>query len=124
MDTQPAVPSADGVVSKPSPYPVDETVRRLEEAARGKGLTVFARIDHRSGAREAGLDMQDEQVLIFGNPQAGTPGTAVSPQPAQPAEQQNPAQKKPGFWGRLFGKGGDEEKKNTPPPSPQQPPPQ
>jgi len=79
MDTQPAVPSADGVVSKPSPYPVDETVRRLDEAARGKGLTVFARIDHRSGAREAGLDMQDEQVLIFGNPRAGTPLMVARP---------------------------------------------
>jgi len=62
MDTQPTVPSADGVVSRPSPYPVDETVRRLDEAARGKGLTVFVRIDHGSGAREAGLDMRDEQV--------------------------------------------------------------
>ena len=65
--------SADGVISKPSPYPVDETVRRLEEIMRGKGLTVFARIDHRSGAGDVGLEMQDEQVLIFGNPRAGTP---------------------------------------------------
>jgi uncharacterized protein (DUF302 family) len=63
---------ADGVISKPSPYTVDETIRRLEEVVRGKGLAVFARIDHRSGAREVGLDMQDEQVLIFGNPRTGT----------------------------------------------------
>jgi len=64
---------ADGVISKPSPYTVDETIRRLDEVVRGKGLTVFARIDHRAGAREVGLDMQDEQVLIFGSPRAGTP---------------------------------------------------
>ena len=57
------------------------------------------------------------------NLQTGTPGTTVSPQPAQPAEQQNGPKKKPGFWGRLFGKGEEDEKKN-PPPNPQQPPPQ
>jgi uncharacterized protein (DUF302 family) len=73
MATQLTAPSADGVISKPSPYSVDETMRRLDEVVRGKGLTVFARIDHRAGAREAGLDMQDEQVLIFGSPKAGTP---------------------------------------------------
>jgi uncharacterized protein (DUF302 family) len=74
-----AVPSADGVVSKSSPYSVDETIRRLDEVVRGKGLTVFARIDHRSGARELGLDMQDEQVLIFGSPRAGTPLMVARP---------------------------------------------
>jgi uncharacterized protein (DUF302 family) len=80
MGTQLApVPSADGVISKPSPYSMDETIRRLDEVVRGKGLTVFARIDHRAGAREVGLDMQDEQVLIFGNPRAGTPLMVARP---------------------------------------------
>ena len=79
MGTQPEVPSADGVISKPSPYSVDETIRRLDQVVRGKGLSVFARIDHRAGAREAGLDMQDEQVLIFGNPRAGTPLMVARP---------------------------------------------
>jgi len=79
MGTPQAVPSADGVISKPSPYSVDETIRRLDEVVRGKDLTVFSRIDHRSGAREVGLDMQDEQVLIFGNPRAGTPLMVARP---------------------------------------------
>lgn len=69
----------DGVISKPSPYTVDETIRRLEEVVRGKGLTVFARVDHRSAAREVGLDMQDEQVVIFGSPRAGTPLMVARP---------------------------------------------
>ena len=73
------VPSAEGVVSRPSRYSADETVRRLEQVASGKGFTVFARIDHRAGAREAGLDMQDEQVLIFGNPRSGTPLMVARP---------------------------------------------
>jgi len=54
-------------------------VKRLEEVVRGKGFTVFARIDHRAGAREVGLDMQDEQVLIFGNPRGGTPLMVARP---------------------------------------------
>ena len=76
---QAAVPSAEGVVTKPSLHSVDETIRRLDEVVRGKGLTVFARVDHRAGAREVGLDMQDEQVLIFGNPRAGTPLMVARP---------------------------------------------
>jgi len=79
MGTPLSSPTADGVLSKPSPYSVDETVHRLEETVRAKGLTVFARIDHRAGAREAGLEMQDEQVLIFGNPRAGTPLMVARP---------------------------------------------
>ena len=77
MGMQPTVPSADGTIT--SPYSVEETIRRLDEVVRGKGLTVFARIDHGSGAREVGLDMQDEQVLIFGNPRAGTPLMVARP---------------------------------------------
>jgi len=79
MGTQPTVPSAEGVISKPSPYSVDETIRRLEEVVRSKGLTIFARVDHRAGARQVGLDMQDEQVLIFGSPRAGTPLNGCAP---------------------------------------------
>jgi len=79
MGTPLSSPTADGVLSKPSPYSVDETVRRLDETVRGKGLTVFARVDHCAAAREAGLEMQDEQVLIFGSPRAGTPLMVARP---------------------------------------------
>jgi uncharacterized protein (DUF302 family) len=47
-------------------------MRRMEETARSKGLTVFARIDHAAGARDVGLTMQEEQLIVFGNPRAGT----------------------------------------------------
>jgi uncharacterized protein (DUF302 family) len=67
------------MISRSSRYSVDETMRKIEEVVRGKGLTVFARIDHRAGAREVSLDMQDEQVLIFGNPRAGTPLMVARP---------------------------------------------
>lgn len=76
----PAVaPSAQGVASKLSPYAVTDTVRRLEETARSKGLTVFAHIDHGGAARSVGLTMQDEELLILGNPRAGTPLMVARP---------------------------------------------
>ena len=51
----------------------DETTRSLVEAIARRGLTLFARIDHAAGAREVGLELADEQVLLFGNARSGTP---------------------------------------------------
>ena len=50
-----------------------ETVGRLSEAIERRGLTVFGRIDHAAAAREAGLELADEEVVVFGSPRAGTP---------------------------------------------------
>jgi uncharacterized protein (DUF302 family) len=49
-----------------------ETVARLINAIESRGLTVFARIDHAAAAREAGLELADEEVVVLGNPRAGT----------------------------------------------------
>jgi uncharacterized protein (DUF302 family) len=64
---------ADGLVNVPSGHSVKETVDRLESAAKSKGLTVFARIDHAAGALEAGLALRPTELLIVGNAKAGTP---------------------------------------------------
>lgn len=50
-----------------------ETLSRLLNAIERRGIRVFAQIDHAAGAREAGLELADEAVVIFGNPRAGTP---------------------------------------------------
>jgi len=50
-----------------------DTHRLLLEAIERRGLTVFARIDHAAGARAAGLELADEEVVLFGSPQSGTP---------------------------------------------------
>jgi uncharacterized protein (DUF302 family) len=50
-----------------------ETVAHLSEALERRGLTVFARIDHAAAARAAGLELADEEVVLFGSPRAGTP---------------------------------------------------
>jgi uncharacterized protein (DUF302 family) len=57
----------------PSTSGYAETMSRLIEAIASRGLTVFARIDHAAAAREAGLDLAPEEVVIFGNARAGTP---------------------------------------------------
>jgi uncharacterized protein (DUF302 family) len=51
---------------------VAATLERLRAALDARGISVFAQIDHAGGARDVGLDMADEQVLIFGDPKAGT----------------------------------------------------
>ena len=68
-----AAAAADGLVALKSPYPAKETMNRLEDNAKQRGLTVFARIDHAAGATRVGKTLRPTEVLIFGNPQGGTP---------------------------------------------------
>ncbi len=46
---------------------------RLVAAVTGREITIFARVDHGGGARAAGLELADEELLIFGDPRTGTP---------------------------------------------------
>jgi uncharacterized protein (DUF302 family) len=50
-----------------------DTVERLIDGIESRGLTIFASIDHAAGAREAGMDLAEEEVVLFGSPRAGTP---------------------------------------------------
>lgn len=56
-----------------------ETLTRLIDAISHKGLTVFAQIDHAAAAREVGMELPDEVVVVFGNPRAGTPLMQADP---------------------------------------------
>jgi uncharacterized protein (DUF302 family) len=56
-----------------SAYGYSDTLQRLLDAISSRGLTVFAQIDHAAAARDVGMELADEAVLIFGNPRAGTP---------------------------------------------------
>ena len=38
-----------------------------------RGLNIFARIDHAAGASKVGKSLRPTELLIFGNPQGGTP---------------------------------------------------
>jgi uncharacterized protein (DUF302 family) len=74
-----AAPADQGLTERLSPYPVPETIDRLEAAFGSKGVHVFARIDHSAGAQAAGLSLRPTQLLIFGNPKVGTPLMQVAP---------------------------------------------
>jgi uncharacterized protein (DUF302 family) len=71
--------SSTGIASIISPHPVDATISKLKAMIESKGLTLFAHIDHRAGALQAGLQMQPAHVLIFGHAQAGTPLMIANP---------------------------------------------
>ena len=64
--------AADGLISLRSSYGPKETTNRLETEVKGKGLTVFARIDHAAGAAQVGLPLPATELLIFGNAKGGT----------------------------------------------------
>ena len=72
-------PSVEGIVTRPSPFSVEETLVRLQEAIHSRNLTLFAHIDHSGEAKRVGLTMQEAHVLIFGSPKAGTPLMIASP---------------------------------------------
>jgi uncharacterized protein (DUF302 family) len=63
----------DDLVTLPSAHGARETVERLKSLLSRKGIEVFADVDHAAGARKVGLSLRPTRVLIFGNPQAGTP---------------------------------------------------
>jgi len=69
----------NGVITRPSPYSVTDLVERLIEAFQSHNLQIFARIDQREAARGHGLDMPPMELLLFGNPAAGTPLMIVHP---------------------------------------------
>lgn len=60
------------LTSVKSAHSVPATVDRVIAALGRRGITVFVRIDHAAGARKAGLELADEELVIFGDPRAGT----------------------------------------------------
>ena len=62
-----------GITRIASHHSVAQTMERLESLLKERGVMIFARIDFSGDAARAGLTMPPEQMLIFGNPKAGTP---------------------------------------------------
>ena len=70
---QPAWAQDNGLIVKQSNFGVGETLDRLEALFGDRGIGVAARVDHAAAAEKAGLELKPNQVLIFGNPNLGTP---------------------------------------------------
>jgi uncharacterized protein (DUF302 family) len=69
----------NGIISQPSSYPVTETIDRLTTVLQAKGIPIFARIDQQVEAEKVGLSLRPTQLLLFGNPKAGTPLMVAEP---------------------------------------------
>jgi uncharacterized protein (DUF302 family) len=71
-----------GILRAASNHSVDQTVARLKSILEAKGVKLFTIVDHSGEAASAGLKMPSTKLLIFGNPQAGTPLMLASPSAA------------------------------------------
>ena len=72
----------EGIVKIPTSHSVDETVDKLKTILKAKGVTLFALVDHSGEAEKAGLKMRPTKLLIFGNPNGGTPVMLAAPSTA------------------------------------------
>lgn len=52
---------------------VAEVSDRLVNAVEGAGAKVFARVPHSKGAASVEMELEDAELVIFGNPKLGTP---------------------------------------------------
>jgi uncharacterized protein (DUF302 family)/uncharacterized membrane protein YidH (DUF202 family) len=72
----------NGILRIPGNHSVDQTVSKLQEALKAKGVKLFAVVDHSGEAASASLKMPNTKLLIFGNPKAGTLLMLASPSAA------------------------------------------
>jgi uncharacterized protein (DUF302 family) len=64
---------AEGLITVVSALSAKATMDKLEATVKERGLNVFARIDHAAGAARINKTLAPTELLIFGNPQGGTP---------------------------------------------------
>ena len=69
----------NGIVTVASLRSVDNTVAQLEQMLHANGVKTFAIVDHSGEAAAAGLVMRPTKLVIFGNPNAGTPLMVAAP---------------------------------------------
>ena len=65
--------ASEGLVTLKSAHSAKATADKLVKMLKQKGMTVFARIDHAAGAKTVEKTLRPTEVIIFGNPKAGTP---------------------------------------------------
>lgn len=64
--------ASDRLVAQESKWSVDQTVARLEQALKARGVPIFAQFDHDDNARKSEMTLRPTHVLVFGNPKVGT----------------------------------------------------
>jgi uncharacterized protein (DUF302 family) len=69
-----------GLVVMTSPHSIDTTVARLERALEAAGpISIMARVDHAANAETVDRSLRPTRLLVFGNPELGTPLMETSP---------------------------------------------
>ena len=68
-----------GIVQLRSSHAWGETLERLRELVKARGLAIVAEVDHSGAAAKAGLSMRPSVLVIFGNAKSGTPLMVASP---------------------------------------------
>jgi len=66
MSDSSATQASETVVTKTARHSVEDTVAKLSELVKGRGLTLFAIVDHSGEARRIGLALRDTKLVIFG----------------------------------------------------------
>ena len=67
-----SITTENGLITKKSAHSAEETLNRLEQALKKKGIRIFARISHKKNAEGVKLSIRPTELLIFGNPKLGT----------------------------------------------------
>jgi len=69
----------EGIIIRQSPYPVKETIDRLQQFLEQHGATIYARIDQQVEVNKTGQSLLPLEFLLFGNPKAGGPVMIENP---------------------------------------------
>jgi uncharacterized protein (DUF302 family) len=69
----------NGLIHRATNCTVEEAVNKIKSLLVGRGITLFAVIDHSGEAEAIGMKMPPTKLLIFGNPKGGTPLMLASP---------------------------------------------
>lgn len=72
----------NGISHLTTSQPVGDVLNHLLAILHSKAVTVFAIVDHSGEAAKVGIEMPDTKLVIFGNPQAGTPVMLAAPDSA------------------------------------------
>jgi uncharacterized protein (DUF302 family) len=64
---------AEATITKVSPWSMADTLARLSAVVAARGLKVYSVIEHSGEARDAGLNLGDTKLVIFGSPSVSTP---------------------------------------------------
>jgi uncharacterized protein (DUF302 family) len=69
----------NGIIIHASPFPVKETIDRLQSFLQQHGATIYARIDQQAEINNTGQNSLPLTFILFGNPKAGGPVMIENP---------------------------------------------